>query len=269
MSGPEYEALLRRRRIWGVPPDAVEQIAADCERTQAELRARTRELEGQLTQALMQRDEVMETIPALRAQIAQLEQGNTKVVDRPEMMREEALRFVVDTWAEAQAIREQTRQENQKAEAAARAEIAAMRRALAAEQGRHEAEMQATRERFAAEIALLHDRRRKAIADLESLAENLLRQTTSIAALSLSDAEKIAPKPVPSPPAKPPSKEVVAESPALPPEPAFAMAQSTPAPAMTAPPPTNTVATEDQLLARALDDLEAILSVSRKTNGTR
>jgi hypothetical protein len=41
-----------------------------------------------------------------------------------------------------------------------------------------------------------------------------------------------------------------------------------PTPAVTASPRTNGGDAEDHLLAKALDDLEAILSASRKTNGT-
>jgi hypothetical protein len=264
MPEPEYEALLRRRRIWGVPPDAVEQIAADCERTQAELRTRMRELEVRLAQVTTQRDEATQSVATLRAQVAQLERENAEAVGRPEMVREEALRFVVDAWAEAQTIREQTRLENEKAEIAAREEIAAARQALAEERGRHEAEMREARARHEAEIAALRERRSKAVADLESLAEHLLNQATHIAALKSPVAE----------PAASPTAEAPPEKTAAPPlstsEPiAVAPAPSTATiPAVAAPPRANGNDAEDHLLAKALNDLEAILGASRKTNGT-
>ena len=270
MPEPEYEALLRRRRIWGVPPDAVEQIAADCGRTQAELRTRMRELEVRLAQVTTQRDEATQSAVTLREQVERLERENAEIVGRPEMMREEALRFVVDAWAEAQTIREQTRQEIETSEAAARAEIAAMRQALAEEQERHEVEMQDARARHEAEIATLRARRSKAIADLESLAEHLLNQATHIAALKSPGADTAIAEPTASPAAEAPPPVKTAQP--LPSSSAPVAAEPVPAPApmpaVAAPPPANGGDAEDHLLAKALDDLEAILSASRKTNGT-
>ncbi len=259
MPEPEYEALVRRRRIWGVPPDAVEQIVADCERTRADLRTRMRELEVRLAQVTTQRDEATQSIAALRVQVERLEQENAETAGRPEMVREEALRFVVDAWAEAQTIREQTRQENEKAEAAAREEIAAARQALAEERERHEAE-----------IATLRERRSKAIADLESLAEHLLNQATHIAALKSPGVDTAIAEPAGSPAAEAPPPAKTATPPLSSSAPIAAEPVSTPAPtpAATAPPRANGGDAEDHLLAKALDDLEAILSASRKTNGT-
>jgi hypothetical protein len=270
MLEPEYEALLRRRRIWGVPPDAVAQIAADCERTQMELRTRMRELEVRLAQAMTQRDEATQSVVTLRQQVEQLAQENAEAAGRPEMVREEALRFVVDAWAEAQTIREQTRQESEKIAAAAREEVAAARQALAEERERHEAEMREARARHEAEIATLRERRSKAIADLESLAEHLLNQATHIAALKSPGVDPAIAEPIASPAAEaPPLAKTAAPSPS-----SSAPAAAEPAPATTpisavpAPPRANGGDAEDHLLAKALDDLEAILSASRKTNGT-
>jgi hypothetical protein len=269
MPGPEYEALLRRRRIWGVPPDAVEQIAAECERTQAELRSRVRELEVRLAHVTTARDEATQSTAILREQVEQLERETAAIANRPEMVREEALRFVVDAWAEAQTIREQTRQEIEKTEAAAREEVAAMRQALIEEREHHEVEMREARKRHEQEIAMLRERRLKAIADLESLAENLFSQATHIAAQKPPDADAVATGPA--------ALAAVGEQPvgrttaslSSPPEPVAVMPVPTPAPppAVTTPPHTSGDNAEDQLLAKALDDLEAILSASRKTSG--
>src|SRR5690348_16931252 len=127
MSGAEYEAL-RRRRIWGVPPDVVERLIAESRREQAELRARVTELEARLARASAERDEANQIAATLREHVARLEQENHELMNRPEMIREEAVRFVVDAWTEAQALREQTRQEVEAAETKAREEVAAIRR---------------------------------------------------------------------------------------------------------------------------------------------
>jgi hypothetical protein len=269
MPGSEYEALVRRRRIWGVPPDAVEQIAADCERTQAELRTRMRELEVRLAHMTTQRDEAMQSVATLREQAEGLERENAETVSRPEMVREEALRFVVDAWAEAQTIREQTRQEIEKIEAAAHEEVASVRRALAEERKHHEAEMREARARHEGEIATLRARRSKAIADLESLAEHLLNQATHIAALKSPGADAEVAEPAAPPVAEAPPEKATAP-PRAPAEPVRAEPVPAPAPtsSVAAPPRANGGDAEDQLLAKALDDLEAILSASRKTNGT-
>jgi hypothetical protein len=270
MPEPEYEALLRRRRIWGVPPDAVAQIAADCERTQTELRTRMRELEVRLAQVTTQRDEATQSVATLRQQVEQLAQENAEAAGRPEMVREEALRFVVDAWAEAQTIREQTRQESEKIAEAAREEIAAARQALAEERERHEAEMQDARTRHEAEIATLRERRSKAIADLESLAEHLLNQATHIAALKSPGVDTAITEPISSPAAEapPPEKATAPPLSSSPPVAAEPVPTPAPMPAVAAPPRANGGDAEDHLLAKALDNLEAILSASRKTNGT-
>ncbi|GEM_PF-4827960 len=260
MPGPEYEALLRRRRIWGVPPDVVEYLASECQREQAELRVRVKELEGRLTRVTTERDEANQTAVTLQERVARLEQENQEIVNRPEAVREEAVRFVVDAWTEAQALREQTRQEIEEAETKAREEVAAIRRDFMEERQRHETEMADERQRYEAEraderqryeaeITVLRERRQKAIVELESLAESLLNQAT----------RGIAPHPasVVSDAAAP----VAAESPPETEEPRNEPLASPPA-VMT----TNGGTAEDQLLAKALDDLEAILSTSRKLN---
>ncbi|MGI8855230.1 MAG: hypothetical protein ACR2JW_05735 [Thermomicrobiales bacterium] len=274
MPGPEYEALLRRRRIWGVPPEAVAQMAAECERTQVELRTTMRELEVRLAHLTTQRDEAKQSAATLREQVERLERENAEIANRPELVREEALRFVVDAWTEAQTIREQTRLEVEKAEAAAREEVAAVRQALTEERQRHETEMREARERYEAEIATLRERRLKAIADLESLAEHLLSQATHIAAHKSPDTDPETTDLAASVPAAEEKAAMATASPPPPPEPepkpVAAPSASTPAsaPTVVASSHANGDSVEDQLLARALDDLEAILSVSRKTNGT-
>lgn len=267
MLRPEYEALLRRRRIWGVPPDAVERIAADCEQTEADLHARMRELEIRLSHLTAERDEAEQAVAPLREQVTRLERENTEIASRPELVREEALRFVVDAWAEAQTIREQTRQEIAQAEEATRTEVAAMRQALAEERERHEAEMRAARERHEAEIAMLRERRLKAIAELESLAETLLNQASRSAALKTSETAAAPPEPdADAPPATaatetaaaPHASSAVADAPA----------DTAPAPIAGAPHALHGDDPEDRLLAKALDDLAAVLSAPRASNGT-
>ncbi len=260
MAGAEYEALLRRRRIWGVPPDVVAHLASACQREQAELRTRIKALEGQLARANTERDEANQSATVLQERIARLEQENQEIVNRPETIREEAVRFVVDAWTEAQTLREQTRQELEEAETKAREEIAGMRRDSLEEQQRHAAEMAAERQqyhaekaeerqRYETEIATLRERRQKAIADLESLAESLLHQA----------ARGVASRPAPT------------DDPALvtPPSPSPTAGTSDD----TSPPIaadlriSNGGAAEDQMLAKALDDLETILNASRTSHG--
>lgn len=246
MSGAEYDALLRRRRIWGVPPDVVAHLMAECQREQAELRARVEELEGRLARANTEQNEVSQTAAALRERIARLEQENQEIANRPEMIREEAVRFVVDAWAEAQTLREQTRRAVEEAETKAREEVAAIRRDLIDERQRHETEMADERKRYEtemaverqrseAEIAELRERRRNAIVDLESLAESLLSQA----------ARGIAPRPVTDA-----SRDILPTSAETPLDVSL--------------PVSNSSAAEDQMLAKALSDLEAILNASRK-----
>ncbi len=286
MSGPEYEAALRRRRIWGVPPDAVEHLIADCRREQTELRARVAELEGQLARATTERDEAIQTVADLQGRIVQLDQENQEIANRPEAIREEAVRFVVDAWTEAQTLREQTRQEIEGAETRAREELAVIRRTSVEERARHEAEMVDERARYAAEIAekrqrteaemaegrrryeaemteerqrheadiaALRERRQQTIAELESLAAGLLGQAARSAAPStLVVGEDAAPIAAESPSAT--AKQSSVES-------------SASIPVITSTTAQNSGAEEDQLLAKALDDLEVILNASRKSNG--
>lgn len=240
MPGPDYETLRRRRRIWGVPPDAVERLAAEYARAGGEQQARIRELETRLTGMTAERDEASQAAIPLRERIEQLEQERAETVGRAEMVREEALRFVVDAWGEAQTIREQTRQETEKAEAAAREEAAAIHRSHEEKRARLEAEMEEVRRRYEAEIAMLRERRRKAIADLESLAESLLSQAARGSA------------------AKPPDT-----TPEVAPNAMGAVAAPPPPPAREDGDPT-----EDRMLAKALDDLESVLSAPRKQNGS-
>ncbi len=270
MAGPDYEAVLRRRRFWGVPPDVVERLATDCRREQTELRARVTELEGRLARATTERDEAHQTAATVWERVARLEHENQEIANRPETIREEAVRFVVDAWTEAQTLRAQTRQEIEAAETKAREELAVIRRASVAERARYEAEMVEERARYAAEmakerqrsqtemteerqryeteIAALRERRLQAIAELESLAAGLLGQ---VARGASRPAPAVAETAVP----------VVAPPPAT----AEQLHAEKDAPAPTAPP--NDVAAEDQMLAKALDDLEAILNTSRKSNG--
>lgn len=265
MSGAEYEALLRRRRLWGVPPDVVEHLAAECQHEQTALHARVKELEGRLTRATVERDEASQTTSILQERVARLEQENQEIANRPETIREEAVRFVVDAWTEAQTLREQTRQEIEAAETKAREEVAAIRRGSMAERQRHEAEiaderaryeaeMADERQRFEAEIGALRERRQTAVGELESLAESLLSQAArGIASHMVATAPDDA-------------SPVAAESPAVTADESHGEPHPPP-PVATAPPVTNGTIAEDQLLAKALNDLEAILNTSRKPNG--
>ncbi len=265
MSGPEYEAALRRRRIWGVPSDVVERLAADCRREQEDLRTRITALEERLARAATERDEATQDAATLRERVARLEQENQEIANRPETIREEAVRFVVDAWTEAQTLREQTRQEIEAAETKAREEVAAIRRESMAERQRHEteitderaryeAEMEDERQRFEAEISALRERRQKAVVELESLAESLLSQAArSIAShlttIALDDASSVA-----------------AEFPAVMTDKSLDEPHPPP-PVVATLPITNGTIAEDQLLTKALNDLEAILNTSRKPNG--
>ncbi|MDQ2788122.1 MAG: hypothetical protein M3Y58_24345 [Chloroflexota bacterium] len=266
MSGAEYEALLRRRRLWGVPPDVVEHLAAECQREQKALHARVKELEGRLARATVERDEASQTVSVLQERVARLEQENQEIANRPETIREEAVRFVVDAWTEAQTLREQTRQEIEATETKAREEVAAIRRdsmaerqryeaEMADERARYEAEMADERQRFEAEIGALRERRQKAVVELESLAESLLSQAT----------RGIIPPMPPTAPI-PDDASPIAAAPSVPAD------ESHDEPHLSSmtvgtPPIANGSVAEDQLLAKALNDLEAILNTSRKPNG--
>ncbi|HEY8292485.1 MAG TPA: hypothetical protein VIG44_08350, partial [Thermomicrobiales bacterium] len=151
--------------------------------------------------------------------------------------------------------------EIEEAETKAREDVAAMRREFMEERQRYEAEMAAerqraetemadARQRYETEIGTLRERRLKAIVDLESLAESLLHQATRGAVPPPFPAADVAPTVAASPPAT--MEEPTAEPPA-----------SVVIPA----PVPHEGAAEDQMLARALDDLEAILNTSRKPNG--
>ncbi len=265
MSGAEYEALLRRRRIWGVPPDVVEHLAAECQREQTALHGRVKDLEERLVRVTAERDEASQTISTVQEHVARLEQENQEIANRPETVREEAVRFVVDAWTEAQTLREQTRQEIEAAETKAREEVAAIRRDSMAERQRHEteitderaryeAEMEDERQRFEAEISALRERRQKAVVELESLAESLLSQAArSIAShlttIALDDASPVA-----------------TEFPAVMTDKSLDEPHPSP-PVVATLPITNGTIAEDQLLTKALNDLEAILNTSRKPNG--
>lgn len=265
MSGAEYEALLRRRRLWGVPPDVVEYLAAECQREQTALHARVKELDGRLARATADRDEASQTAIIVQERVARLEQENQEIANRPETIREEAVRFVVDAWTEAQTLREQTRQEIEAAETKAREEVAAIRREfmverqryeaeMTDERARYEAEMADERQRFEAGISALRERRQKAVVELESLAESLLSQAAcSIAPHMVATASDDAPP-------------IAAELPSVTTDESHDEPHSPP-PVVTAPPLTNGTIAEDQLLAKALNDLEAILNTSRKPNG--
>ncbi len=238
MPGPEYEALLRRRRIWGVPPDVVEHLAAMCQREQTDLRTHVAELETRLARVTAQRDESSRNAATLEERTARLEQEKTTVVDGPEIMREEAVRFVVEAYAEAHAIREQAQQAIAEAEATSRDEVAAMRQALVEERQRHEAE-----------LAALREQRLKAVAELEALAGSLLNVGRAIVPTTSS---------APTAPATP----LAASS-----------TPTTPEEADASRPPAadgddaGKAPTEDALLAKALDELEGILSANRKAGG--
>ena len=251
MPQAEYDALLRRRRVWGVPPDAVAQMIAQCERDQSDLRDRVTDLESRLADALAQRDEAKRTVSAQQEQIVRLEREKEAIANRHETVREEAVRFVVDAYAEVQTLREQTQREITTAQEEAHAAITALRREVATERERHEADMTETRQRYEAEITMLRERRARAVAELESLAAGLLSQA---------GRGETPPTPAPTerePDATPPAAPVTAEH--YPPQAAHPMESDPPAHA--------NGGSEDAMLARALDELEAILSLPRKQNG--
>ncbi len=239
MPGPEYEALLHRRRIWGGPPDVVEHLVATCQREQVDLCTHVAELETRLAHVTVQRDEASRNAATLEERAARLEQEKTTVVDGPEIMREEAVRFVVEAYAEAHAIREQAQRAIAEAEATSRDEVAAMRQALVEERQRHEAE-----------LAALREQRLKAIADLEALAGSLLNVGRAIVPTA---------SPAPTAPTAPLAAPLAASSTPTTPEEADATR-----PASADGDDAGKAPTEDALLAKALDELEGILSANRK-----
>ena len=224
----------------------------------------SKKLKGKLARANIERDEANQTAIALQEHVARLEQENQEIVNRPETVREEAVRFVVDAWTETQTLREQTRQEIEEAETKAREEVAAIRRDFMEEQQRHEAEMAAERQRYKAEmaeerqryeteIATLRERRQKAIVDLEALAESLMNQAARVSVLrpAFTAPDNSAPiATTPSPIAGASHDE-----------------SHTPPPIAADPLIFSGGAAEDQMLAKALDNLETILNASRKSNG--
>src|SRR5207247_2210996 len=122
-------------------------------------------------------------------------------------------------------------------------------------------EMEQARRRHEAEIAMLRERRLKAIADLESLAESLLSQAARGNAPKAPDAApggtapvaRALPEATISPPAPPP--EGVTPKPAE----SGDAAGPTSQPAARDATRTGGDTSEDEMLAKALDDLEAVL----------
>jgi hypothetical protein len=269
------QALLQRRRIWGVPPDAVAAWVAACQRAQADTRTQIAALEIRITHLAAERDATAATATVLKEEIARLEAEKAEWKDRPETIRAEAIQFVVDAYAEAQQAREQAAQEitaekmaaQEAIEAertAAKAEIAAMRSDLAAERRNHEEA-----------IAALQQQRAETIASLDTIGRSLLMQLGRIdPTTEASDTplhESVAAAPSNAPPDL--RAEIVPDA-----APNLPHMDAPPAPheqpdlgaaiplasddVMTG--DRRAVSSEDTMLARALDELEAILRGNRK-----
>lgn len=269
------QALLQRRRIWGVPPDAVAAWVAACQHAQADTRTQIAALEIRLTHLAAERDAATATAAARKEEIAQLEAEKAEWKNRPEAIRAEAIQFVIDAYAEAQQARAQAAQEiaaekmaaQDEIEAertAAHAEVAAMRRDLAAERRHHEEA-----------IAALRQQRAETIASLDTIGRSLLMQLGRIdSAAGGSDmpphesvaAETSNPSPdlrsdiVPDVASNPPNMD----APPAPREPPDFSAVIPMASDDIVTGDRRAAPSEDTMLARALDELEAILRGNRK-----
>lgn len=310
------QVLLQRRRLWGVPPDAVMALMTRCKQDHADLRAQMATLEDRLARAQADAQAERATLTTegdtLRERIAALEQERAEWKGRPEMLRAEAVQFVVDAYAEAQAARAQSEAEIAAAREAADAEAAAEREqaraAIAAERAAADAEMATQRESLAAErqrleadVAALRQQQAEAVTTLDTLGRSLLAQFGRGDAPALTDASPMDDAPETAtetapdaaletlfaddanhaetrdddtgdpPPAEPSDLDTVsAESPdapdatAAPPEPEDVVVSSEPH--VPSSEPKRAAPSEDAMLARALDELEAILKGSRKEN---
>jgi hypothetical protein len=269
------QALLQRRRIWGVPPDAVAAWVATCQRVQADTRTQIAALEIRITHLAAERDAATATVASLKEEIARLEAEKAEWKDRPETIRAEAIQFVVDAYAEAQQAREQAAQEitAQKMAAqeaieaertAAQVEVAAMRRDLAAERRYHEEE-----------IAALQQQRAETIASLDTIGRSLLMQLGQIDTAT-GTGDMLPHASVTAAPLHPPPDllfdSVPGAAPNLPNMDAPPAPQAQPDLGAAIPIASDDVVTgdrraatsEDTMLARALDELEAILRGNRK-----
>lgn len=296
----DSQGLLQRRRLWGVPPDAVKAFVTRCTQDHADLRAQIAVLEDRLARAQAdakaERATLSTAADSLRERIATLEQEKAEWKGRPETLRAEAVQFVVDAYAEAQAARRQSEAEIAAEWERARSAIAAERAAADAEMAMQREHLTAERQRLEADLAALRQQQAEAVTTLDALGRSLLAQ------FGRGDAPAPA---VPPPPATAPSA-VTETAPDTTPAPVYPdasmMQNNTPAnpppaeptladtvhreipdapDAIAAPSPAEDVVvaaeshlppsepkraapSEDAMLARALDELEAILKGSRK-----
>jgi hypothetical protein len=258
------EVLLRRRRIWGVPADAVAAWVTSRQREQTELRAQVAALEARVSHLTAERDIAEAASAALKETLAHLEAEKAEWHGRPETIRAEAIQFVVDAYAEAQQAREQSAREIAAERSAAQATIAAqyataeeeiteMRRVLVVERQQHEAA-----------VASLEKQRQEALAALSALGRGLLaeleRVDTRGSAPQAPAADTVSTQ-IPEEPHPAPEPVMQGETPTVtgPIASAEAPRDSAVSAQRGAPP-------EDAMLARALDELEAILRGNRKVS---
>jgi hypothetical protein len=268
------QSLLQRRRIWGVPPDAVAAHLAAWQREREDLRAQIAALETRVAQLSAERDAGSAGAAALREAVARLEAEKAEWKDRPEAMRAEAIQFVVDAYAEARQVREEAAREAAAERAAAREEAEAERASVADEIAAMRREQEAERRRHEEAINAFREQEAEIIASLDAIGRTLLAQ------FGRADAPLARPSPLTAtstaPPGEPPSAPAMTTTPE-PATPLLAPGDATRAgretsvsTAVPAVPRHDEVATpqrdmppEDAMLARALDELEAILRGNR------
>jgi hypothetical protein len=260
--------LLRQRRIWGVPPDAVAIWVSACLREHKELCAHQTALETRLAHIVAERDAVTTASAALKDRITRLEAENAERKDRPEMIRAEAIQFVVDAYAEGQQARAQTAREIAAEKEAAREAMTTERAAVQEEIAWIRRDFDAERRKHEETLAALQQQRAETIASLDAIRRSLLAQPGRM--------DPVAPD-IPGLPCAPALETVAEIAGEIPPE---TPTQRDPSPTLPDPDAPSALieagsgawatnshratASENTMLARALDELEAILRGNRK-----
>ncbi len=184
------ETPLNQRSVWGVSPQAVENLLATHGRETQALRTRVAELETRTSVLTAQREEavrrvsgentaaqnrVLELETRLSTALSQMRASEEELsllresADRINVLREEAVQVVADAWAMAQAIEERTRGLMERTREELHAEAAKVRAQMDDEKSRHRAEMER-----------LGKQRVQMLMQLEATARGLLDHATLI-----------------------------------------------------------------------------------------
>lgn len=293
------ETLFNRRSVWGVSPQAVENLLAHHGRETQALRTRIAELESRVSVLTAQREEasrhvsgetsatqnrVLELEGRLTTALAQMKASEEELsllresADRISVLRKEAVQVVADAWAMSQAIEERTRKELQ-------AEAAKVQAQLDDEKSRHRAEMERLGGQRVQMLMRLEATARglleyatlikssEATAEVASGLNAVLRSlgadvATASASAPAGPGGDLPPSSLPLPPLPPPTPAppaaLVMAPVAPPPQPVRAAELTPPLPLATNGSGAGAVPTEGvAALINALNELEALLSLPR------